>query len=64
MLWVQLIIVIYVIITAVCVANSKKTQQKIDQKRDERLDMVTLKMMHEIAEEYFVKENYFVHILS
>ena len=33
-------------------------------KRDERLDMVTLKMMHEIAEEYFVKENYFVHILS
>lgn len=38
MLWIQLIIVVYVIITAVCVANSKKTQQKIDQKRDERLE--------------------------
>ncbi len=33
-------------------------------KRDERLEKVTLKMLHEIAEEYFVKENYFVHILS
>lgn len=33
-------------------------------KRDERLQNVTITMLHEIAQEYFRQENYFIHILT